>query len=349
MSRRVQLTLALVIAATTVGTTTCAWADRRDPQNRWYRIPIPTTDLIMEFPLDGFEVETEDRSRPWYYLVNRTTGVNVSFNFERIEDCNSSETFRDYFAAARLGMGRDPNKKNWEMSQVGDIFISEYMQGPIEGLDLRQQHMNAHYVAQGIWADIHLSKVQYQGMDKELFLRFLRSIKVNGIEIGLTAGESEFRSYAIAGRGVLLLEVPDSWKEEITRHSAGHPLTIELRPDEGDESVVMITPLWSRKRQKRFNSPTKIRSLVERDWRELASSAVEKELTLEELGGEGVYGYYFRATDRNPAPGEFEYLLRAGVGVGELLLIVTILSHDRDSAEIVTALAMLRAARHQMP
>lgn len=35
------------------------------------------------------------------------------------------------------------------------------------------------YVRDGVWIDVHLSKVRYQEADPELFLKFLRSIRVS--------------------------------------------------------------------------------------------------------------------------------------------------------------------------
>lgn len=46
------------------------------------------------------------------------------------------------------------------------------------GLDLKQQHWNAHIVRKGIWLDVHLSKANYQEADRELFINFLRSIVI---------------------------------------------------------------------------------------------------------------------------------------------------------------------------
>jgi hypothetical protein len=45
-------------------------------------------------------------------------------------------------------------------------------------LNLRQQHMNAHFVKEGVWIDVHLSKVGYREADRELFLNFVRSIRI---------------------------------------------------------------------------------------------------------------------------------------------------------------------------
>lgn len=150
-------------------------------QNRGsvYSIAVPSTALALEFPADGFKLAQADDYRPYYFLTNEKTRLNVSFNFEPAAKCSSSEACRDYFAGRMKGAY--PNKTNWRSSQVGDVYASENLDGPVNGLDLRQQHMNAHIVRDGVWIDVHLSKVRYQEADRELFLSFIRSIRIRAI------------------------------------------------------------------------------------------------------------------------------------------------------------------------
>lgn len=145
-----------------------------EQQGTVYRIVVPTTALFLEFPADGLKVEQADDSRPYYFLADGRTGLNVSFNFEPATECRNSEACRDYFVR-KLKAGY-PTKKNWRSSRAGDVFISENMDGPVGGFDLKQQHMNAHFVKEGVWIDVHLSKVQYREADRALFLNFVRSI-----------------------------------------------------------------------------------------------------------------------------------------------------------------------------
>jgi hypothetical protein len=140
-----------------------------------YSIAVPATALALQFPAEGFRIEQADDRRPYYFLSNGNTRLNVSFNFERATRCRSSEACRNYFAE-KLKAGF-PNKKNWRSSQVGEAYASENLDGPVSGVNLRQQHMNAHFVKQGVWIDVHLSKVGYQEADRELFLSFVRSIR----------------------------------------------------------------------------------------------------------------------------------------------------------------------------
>lgn len=142
----------------------------------YYRIPVPTTAWILEFPLKGFKVNQADNSLPYYFLTNNRTGLNVSFNFERATECNSSESCRDYFLKKLKTLF--PSRRNWRSSQIGEVYVSESMDAPEGGgINLKQQHMNAHFVKDGVWIDMHLSKVDYREADRKLFLDFVRSVR----------------------------------------------------------------------------------------------------------------------------------------------------------------------------
>ncbi|HEY6093658.1 MAG TPA: hypothetical protein VIU93_01775 [Gallionellaceae bacterium] len=146
-----------------------------ETQGGVYRIAVPTTAWAMEFPSEGFKLEQADNSRPYYFLTNGRTGLSVSFNFEHATKCNDSESCRDYFSE-KLKAGF-PGKKNWRSSRIGDVYVSENMDGPVSGFNLKQQHMNAHFVKEGVWVDMHISKVNYREADRELFLDFVRSVR----------------------------------------------------------------------------------------------------------------------------------------------------------------------------
>jgi hypothetical protein len=145
-------------------------------QGAVYSIAVPSTALILEFPADGFKLEVADNRRPYYFLTNSKTRLNVSFSFEPATRCKTSESCRDYFADKLKA--HYPTKKNWRSSKVGEVHASENLDAPVNGLDLRQQHMNAHIVQEGVWIDVHLSKVHYRETEREIFLSFVRSIRV---------------------------------------------------------------------------------------------------------------------------------------------------------------------------
>ncbi len=57
--------------------------------------------------------------------------------------------------------------------------------------------------------------------------------------------------------------------------------------------------------------------------------------------------FYYIATDKTSKKGEYKYLLRAGVRVGDLLLSVTLLSHKKDSQAFKDGLHLLGEARQK--
>ncbi len=148
-----------------------------EKQGSMYRITVPSNNSIIEFPAEGFKVEEANTSKPYFQLMNNKTKMNVTFDFKRAKKCNDSQSCRDYLAY-NMKIAYQ-SKKNWVASRIGDVFISENMDGPLlGGFNPRQQHMNAHYVKDGLWLDVHLTKLNYQENDRELFVNFIRSIQV---------------------------------------------------------------------------------------------------------------------------------------------------------------------------
>ncbi len=62
------------------------------------------------------------------------------------------------------------------------------------------------------------------------------------------------------------------------------------------------------------------------------------------LVGPNSRGYYFFATDRAPAPGEWKYLTQGAVQVGAIALTFTILTNDGQEADAKAALELIRLA-----
>jgi hypothetical protein len=66
---------------------------------------------------------------------------------------------------------------------------------------------------------------------------------------------------------------------------------------------------------------------------------VEKELKFRELKGKTGLGHYFSITDKAPAikAGEYKYMTQGGIPVGNLLVMFTIFSNEKDSVDIPIA------------
>lgn len=141
-----------------------------------YEIAAPGESFVILFPSEGFKIEVADEARPYYYLTNDQSRLNVSFNFEPARACNTSASCRDMFAHRLKRLY--PKRTNWRMSQIGDVYVSEGMDERFGDIDLRQHHMNAHFVRNGVWVDVHLSKVKYRESERRLFVDFVESIKL---------------------------------------------------------------------------------------------------------------------------------------------------------------------------
>lgn len=154
----------------------CATSSPVEKQGSAYRIVVPDSNWVVEFPEEGFKVNIADTSRHYYYFSS--PDINVSFSLYRATRCTSSESCRDYQVNRLKARYPHPRKHSWAMSQVGDVFVSADTDGEVGGVNLRQRHWNAHYVRGALWVELHLSKVDYRESHRELFEKFIRSVEV---------------------------------------------------------------------------------------------------------------------------------------------------------------------------
>jgi len=169
-----------------------------------------------------------------------------------------------------------------------------------------------------------------------------------GIGIVYGAGQKAIRKFPIPEHGTLELNVPTSWKVEVHKPQEKMPPTLIFKPASGDDFQVLVTVLWSNKGEPDFNSQSKVRTFVEKDGQNLLPKTVETKIILQEIKGVNNIGYYFSITDKAPNPGEYRYMNRGAIGVGNLLLNATILNRVKESESVKDALSMLREARQSV-
>jgi hypothetical protein len=160
------------------------------------------------------------------------------------------------------------------------------------------------------------------------------------------------RRFEVPGQGDLFLPLPAEWTESQIEEDPGAPPTFQLEPGDG-AFVVLLTPLWDPDDPEAPAEPEQARALAELARREMAASALEEEIPLEDLVGAGVRGYWFQATDRRlagkpPPPGEWLHVLQGAIAVGRVVLAFTLLD-DADGPQRRLVLDALRAARHAAP
>ena len=158
-------------------------------------------------------------------------------------------------------------------------------------------------------------------------------------------GQKKTRRYPIPEHETLELNVPSPWKAGIHKPQEKMVPTIIFNPAKGNDFEVMISVLSGKTGDKDFNSQEIVRAFVEKDGQKLLPNAAEPKIVLQEIKGVNNTGYYFSITDKSPNPGEYRYMTRGAIGVGDLLLNFTILHRVKDSQAVRDALSVLREAK----
>ncbi len=161
----------------------------------------------------------------------------------------------------------------------------------------------------------------------------------------LAAGQKKIRQYPIPEHGTLELNVPTPWKGEVHKPQEKMVPTIIFNPAKGNDFQVMISVLWGKTGDQDFNSQEKVRTFVEKDGQNLLPNAAEPNIVLQEIKGANKTGYYFSITDKAPNPGEYRYMTRGAIGVGNLFLNFTILHRVKDSQSVRDVLSALQEAK----
>ncbi len=162
--------------------------------------------------------------------------------------------------------------------------------------------------------------------------------------VAVMAEEVRVRSYPLPDHGKLQLKVPVSWKDELQQPPSRLPPTIVFKPTRGAAFEVLLTTIWPAKQDTPRSTPEEMRRQVERAAEGAKSQAIEKVIEVKELKGSSGLGYYFSATDRAPAPGEYKYMTQGMIRIGGLIGAFTILTNDGQTSVITDAIAMIGSA-----
>lgn len=155
------------------------------------------------------------------------------------------------------------------------------------------------------------------------------------------------QSFVMPGHGTLLLNVPEGWKSSLKQPPAGLPPTIGLGAQSGAPFVLLITAVWGTASDGGVPDDGKIRSIVASAAKSAEGQSVEGTLSVQNLVGTSGQGYYFRATDRAPKPGEWKYLTQGMIRTGAIALTFTVLTNDGQAATEKAALEVIRLAVQQ--
>lgn len=177
----------------------------------------------------------------------------------------------------------------------------------------------------------------------KFMLRIVLILIISIITSDISYSQELKKAIPLPQNGKLHLTISNDWNINIKQPEGNLPPSIIIAPKTGNSFKFFITPLWDPKKGKVFNDDH-IRKIVQNDGNKMLSSSREKAIVINKIIGKFAKGYYFQLTDKSPKPNEFLYIIRAGVGVGNLLLIVTLLTNEKNSKNINRALEMLKTA-----
>ena len=156
------------------------------------------------------------------------------------------------------------------------------------------------------------------------------------LSFGVIAGVA--RDFPLGNLGSLQLMLDDNWKE--TRAPADAMPAISIEAKDPGRLHVLLTPLPLQGKTDRD-----IQQLVRSTADRIGPQSVEKTLTLQPLLGAEARGYYFKATDPAPKPGEFRLMYQGMMAVGPALVTFTVLFNAGAEKDAEAALSSLRGAR----
>ncbi|HEX2650672.1 MAG TPA: hypothetical protein VHN19_12145 [Burkholderiales bacterium] len=156
-------------------------------------------------------------------------------------------------------------------------------------------------------------------------------------------GKAE-KKYPLPGRGTLVVTVPANWIDELKQDDQTRAPTISYTLAAGKPPQVMMTPIWPARSDTPPITKELVRQYVENALKPIREQAVEKSIPIVEFAGKSGAGYYFDATDKDPAPGEFKYLRQGMLMTNGIALGFTILTHSRQEPLVREAMQVLQGA-----
>jgi hypothetical protein len=149
---------------------------------------------------------------------------------------------------------------------------------------------------------------------------------------------------ALPGGDELWLTIPAAWNEKFDSPQKNMPPGVWLTPRQGGSFNVLITPLSVTPMGAAMSDDNRLRAIVTSAARNALAKSVEMTIPVHELTGPSVHGFYFFATDRAPAPGEWKFLTQGMINIDGVPFAFTILTNDGQEAVAKLALELVRNA-----
>ncbi len=321
-----------------------------------YRMELPGRGWALEVDLPGFTIDQEEiqpRAEGMRMLGHKGgTGMTVSMFLEQRPRPVTSQSCRDVYWTT--GKNSPSKKTNLELSDPGPMSMIKWLTPDHQGIAVNQQHMFGFLGRENICAEIHLSKVNFQPGEEQLFGEVLRSVRMvaagpppkTASRVPGGHNRTAYR-FTVSKHQRLKLELDPAWRAGMQQHPNGTLSTIRIWPNDGERFEVLI----SRIPRKSPNEPvtsTHLRSIVQETGQKAVLQSVEQKLELKELGPGKWTGYYYRLTDKAPGPREYKYLTQGVMSDGMVLFTFTFLTNSDKSADQQEVLRLLTTAQLEL-
>jgi tetratricopeptide (TPR) repeat protein len=160
--------------------------------NDHYELTTDHVNWIITFPRADLNLEIEKINPQgtvvYHMFTNKNTGLNISFFIEPAFEFDDPVSYRDKYWQEQKRIYE--NAMNLIKNDFADYALLQYLIPQFLGMRIDQQNMNAMFVKDDYWIDLHLSKVNFREEERKLFHDFINSLKFRI--------KSNFRKYSDA-------------------------------------------------------------------------------------------------------------------------------------------------------
>lgn len=153
-----------------------------DPPPAPVELTYPGKAWSLVLDLRDFEVgpprTRSDGTRVSATALHEESGLVVSISLEEATSEGDALAYRARFWKQLKRAGPE-GMRRVKRSERGEIALLEYVVPKVQGLELNQKNVHALLARDGVWIDVHLSKVQFETeRDAPLFEVVLRSVRL---------------------------------------------------------------------------------------------------------------------------------------------------------------------------
>jgi len=137
----------------------------------------------VSFPAEGFEIKVVRKdpliSQHYYFFVNESSGITVSFFVEPATRCHDSIACRDLYWQNPGPFIRNPVAVR--KLKAGPFAAVEFILPEVQGVPLKQYNFSGHVVRDQYWLDMHLSRSLFDDRARSQIDQFVQAVRIEAV------------------------------------------------------------------------------------------------------------------------------------------------------------------------